>query len=268
MSSTARGGVREEDDFYETQREDAIEAVERLRPFLSERPTIFEPMAGRGALVRLLREVWPNAYIIANEINPGRAALLQDAGADFVMVGDLFRPTLWEEMPRNVGSPDLAFTNPAFKFAVECVTRLFPRIPHVKILQRTNFLHSKKRLGFWQQNKANIDLLPERPSFAASLACDDHVITVKEGAVPSGFTPLRVAEGKKPKAKRAGCDWAVIQYLDAPRAKTCPNCGNPVRCSTSDSCEYMWAHFFNSATRTFHHLGSQVAEQGLLKGVA
>lgn len=266
MSSTSRGGVREEDDFYETQREDAIEAVERLVPYLPTNPVIFEPMAGRGALVKVLREVWPQAYIIANELNAGRAEQLRDAGADWVMVGDLFRQGLWLEMP-DVGPPQLAFTNPAFKFATQCVTTLFPRVPHVKILQRTNFLHSKKRLGFWQQNKANIDLLPERPSFAASLACDDHVITVKEGAIPDGFSPIKVSEGKKPKAKRAGCDWAVIQYLDAPRAKTCPNCGNPVRVSTSDSCEYMWAHFFLSATRTFHHLGSQVAEQGLLKGV-
>lgn len=268
MSSTSRGGVREEDDFYETQREDAIEAIERLIPYMPEAPVIFEPMAGRGALVKVLREVWPKAYIIANELNAGRAEQLRDAGADFVMVGDLFRQTLWQELPMRTAPPQLAFTNPAFKFATQCVTTLFPRIPHVKILQRTNFLHSKKRLGFWQQNKANIDLLPERPSFAASLACDDHIITVKEESVPDGFTRMRVAEGKKPKAKRAGCDWAVIQYLDAARPKTCPKCGNPVRCSTSDSCEYMWAHFFNSATRSFHHLGEQVAEQTLLAGVA
>ena len=265
MSSTSRGGVREEDDFYETMREDAIEAVERLVPYMPEAPVIFEPMAGRGALVRVLREVWPKAYIIANELNAGRAEQLRDAGADFVMVGDLFRQTLWQEMPHKAGPPVLAFTNPAFKFATQCVTSLYPRIPHVKILQRTNFLHSKKRLGFWQQNKANIDLLPERPSFAASLACEEHVTTTPQG---NGYTPAKTAEGKKQRWKRPGCDWAVIQYLDAPRAKTCPNCGNPTRCSTSDSCEYMWAHFFNSASRTFHHLGSQVAEQTLLAGVA
>lgn len=265
MSSTSRGGVREEDDFYETLREDAIEAIERLKPYMPEAPVIFEPMAGRGALVKVLREVWPKAYIVANELNKARSDELRDAGADFVLVGDLFRQTLWQEMPLKVGPPALAFTNPAFKFAVECVTTLYPRIPHVKILQRTNFLHSKKRLGFWQQHKANIDLLPERPSFAASLACVDH-ITTTPGL--DGHAPIKTAEGKKQQWKRAGCDWAVIQYLDAPRPKTCPKCDNPVRCSTSDSCEYMWAHFFNSATRTFHHLGSQVAEQGLLAGVA
>ncbi len=267
MSSTNRGGVREEDDWYETQASDALEAVERLKPYMPEAPVIFEPMAGRGALVKVLREVWPKAYIVANELNAGRAEQLRAAGADWVMVGDLFRQSLWLEMP-DVGLPVLAFTNPAFKFATQCVTTLFPRIPHVKILQRTNFLHSKKRLGFWQQNNANIDLLPERPSFAASLACEEHIITVKDGGIPDGFTPMRVSEGKKPKAKRAGCDWAVIQYLDAPRPKTCPKCGNPVRCSTSDSCEYMWAHFFNSESRTFHHLGEQVAEQPMLAGVA
>ena len=76
MSSTSRGGVREEDDFYETMREDAIEAVERLRPYLPDAPVIFEPMAGRGALVKVLREVWPKAYIIANELNQARAEQL------------------------------------------------------------------------------------------------------------------------------------------------------------------------------------------------
>lgn len=253
MSSTNRGGVRESEDFYETQERDSVEMVERMRAFMPERPRIFEPMAGRGALVRVMRKVWPGAYIVANEINPSRAAELAASGADTVVTGDLFSPELGMRLNWNF---DLALTNPAFKFALETAEFLIPRVPHVVLLQRLGWLASSERLPFWAKQRYDFGILAARPSFAASLSC--------------GRT-----EGKgKAKVKRP-CGWAVIQYLDAARPDTCPGCRavgieSPVNCSTSDSADYCWYHFCKDSQNQHFHLGRvDAAEQGdLLKGVA
>jgi hypothetical protein len=239
MSSTSRGGVREADDFYETREGDAVEMLERLKLVLPERPHILEPMAGRGALVRLMRKVWPNAVICANEINAERASLLKDAGADVAVCGDLFRQNLWDDFVLDF---DIAFTNPAFKFATETAKVLIGRVPHVCLLQRVNWLASKARLPFWQRAPADIGLLPERPSFAASLSCGRY-----EGR---GKTKV-----KKP------CGWAALQYLDAPRPTECPGCGDAVRVSTTDSIEYAWFHFYAGSKRQYFHLAAQVPDE-------
>lgn len=261
MSSTSRGGVREEQDFYETREQDAIEAVLSMRALLSASPVIFEPMAGRGALVRLMRKTWPESIIIGNEINEGRAASLKDAGCDGVLVGDLFRPTLTRELGSLIraftDAPlELCFTNPAFVFAQECVETCSKLSPHVKILQRTNFLHSQERLAFWQRHRADIELLAVRPHFAASLACIKTPFCGRHGLIRCGNPACLAAD-----EERKACGWASIQYLDAPRPKDCQKCGNDVRCSTSDSIEYSWFHFWGGATNTFRHVGPKIAQQ-------
>lgn len=263
MSSTNRGGVREEHDFYETREQDAFAAAESLRPFLSERPVIFEPMAGRGALVRLLRKLWPNAVIIANEINVLRAGHLKDAGADAVMVGDLFRPELPRQLEELTAAPlGLCFTNPAFKFAAECVKTCTALAQHTKILQRTNFLHSQERLAFWQRHRADLELLSERPHFAASITCIDTPICTTHRELHCKSEHCK-GDGL---SKRKACKWGVVQYLDDPRFRACPACGNDVRTSTSDSIEYSWFHFWPGASNTFRHVGAKQPQQSDLFG--
>jgi len=250
MSSTNRGGVREEQDFYETRRQDSIEMVELLAERLTPR-VICEPMAGRGALVKVMREVWPNAHIIANELNVERAALLAEAGADEVHVGDMFRQGWLERLPRI----DLTLTNPAFLFSEQCAKRMIPVSHHSVFLQRLGWLATVDRLPFWKAQRYDFGILARRPHFAASLKCGNREGTGKQ-RVP------------RP------CGWAVIQYLDDPRPKTCPGCRDlgreaPVDVSTSDSADYCWYDFFAESLNQHYHLGQvEAAEQPSLLGVA
>lgn len=250
MSSTSRGGVREVDDFYETQPEAATPMLERLRVVMPERPVILEPMAGRGALVRLMRQVWPGAFIVANELNEERAEECARAGADVVLRGNMFRQGFRREVLGKAGrDPELAFTNPAFSLAQECARDLLPWCPRVDLLQRLGWLGSQERLPFWAKQSYDLGILAQRPSFAASLSC---------GKV----------EGRgKTKVKRP-CGWALVQYLDAARPETCPGCRgagitSPVNCSTSDSADYAWYDFFPGSLNQHFHLGKlETAEQG------
>ncbi len=248
MSSTSRGGVRSELDFYETQPEDSRPEIERLKAFFVGRSPrrILEPMAGRGSLVREMRLAWPEAEIVAVELDPGRAELLEAAGASQVVNADLFSLSnaFFEDF-------DLALTNPAFVCAEQCVEVLRKHIPHVVILQRANFLASLDRAAFWDAHPADFRMLRKRPGFAASLQC--------------GRTDA--------KGKKDSCGWKAIQFLDSPRPKDCPGtfegskCQAKVLCSTTDSCEYCWYHFFAESTRQYGFVGRgvTVSEVGAYK---
>lgn len=249
MSSTSRGGVRADWDFYETQPEDSRPEIERLKTLFSGKsPRILEPTAGRGALVKELRRAWPEAEIIANEIDPGRAAQLEAAGANVVTNSDLF------QLPASYFDGfDLALTNPPFVCAMEVVQLLRRHIPHVVILQRANFMASIERAAFWDAHPADFRMLRRRPSFAASLQC---------GRVDA-------------KGKKNGCGWKVIQFLDSPRPRDCPGtyegapCQAKVLCSTSDSIEYCWYHFYAGSKRQYGFIGrAESTVQAALAGVA
>lgn len=247
MSSTNRGGVRETEDFYETRECDSIEMIERLARTTTPK-IIVEPMAGRGALVRVMRKVWPNAQIIANEINEARSADCRAAGADLVLTGDMFRQSFRAEIPAE--KIDLVLSNPAFRFALECAETCIPWATDTVLLQRLGWLASAERLPFWRNQRYDFGILASRPSFAASLSCG------------------RVEGRGKTKVKKP-CGWAVIQYLDAPRPTECPGCGQAVNVSTSDSADYCWYHFHRGSKNQHYHLGaSEAVEQGLLAGVA
>lgn len=231
MSSTSRGAVRADLDFYETQPEDSRPMLQYLQRFFTEYPKrILEPTAGRGALVKEIRAAFPFSTIVANELDADRAAHLAEAGAETVRVGDIFAYKPSERF-------DLALTNPPFVCAQQVVEHCSEFADHVVILQRVNFLASLERLAFWRDHAADLHLLPKRPSFAASLKC----------------------------GRKDPCGWKVVQFLDSPRPKDCPGCQAKVLCSTSDSIEYAWFHFYEGSLRTYGHLGRvETAQQGLL----
>ena len=61
---------------------------------------------------------------------------------------------------------ELIFTNPPFSIAQEFIEHSLPRAKCVVMLLRINFLGSKKRYNFWQNNKPDaIYVLSKRPSF-------------------------------------------------------------------------------------------------------
>jgi hypothetical protein len=244
VSSTARGGVRSENDWYETQPEDAGPAIAVISRLLPKRPLrIVEPTAGRGAIVKVLRFAFHDARIHANELDPERASVLKAAGADSVTNMDVFKPdALLESRIRW----DLAFTNPPFVVAQRVVERCLAVADHVVVLQRINFLASLERLPFWQSHPADFHILPRRPSFAASLGC-----------------------GRMNGKQKNPCGWKRIQYIDDSRPSNCPECQAKVLCSTTDSCEYAWFHFYEGSLRQYGHIGGLVEDDGqsILKGV-
>lgn len=211
MSSTSRGAQRNPDDFYETPGW-ATRAV--LSQFhwpapVNMRPHVLEPMAGRGAIVREVRAKWPDAVITACELDPERARSLSDAGADKVIVGDVFQALLRAPF----GTFDLCLGNPAFSLAMQTIELGLACAKQTTLLERLNYLGSQERAPFWRANRPDLLILPRRPSFAQSLKC---------------------------KSKH-GCKWRETRMLDEPTPKVCPLClAAGVSKVTTDSVEYAW----------------------------
>lgn len=224
MSSKNRGAESVESDFYATPadctRAMLTELATELEPYkgLGKGFRILEPTAGKGAIVRVVREFFPDASITAVELDRRRFEILEASGlCDVAICGDYaqqdFAPSQFHFSPGN----------PPFTIAQSIVSKTLRDSVHACALLRLGFLGSAKRRPWWRQQKMDPLYLAERPSFAASLKC--------------------IGPDKK---KRQGCGWAVIQELDATRPKLCPRCQDGiVSVSTSDSADYMWAHFWH-----------------------
>lgn len=229
MSSKNRGAQGIESDFYETPENCTlsmlVELGEHLKPFrdMGKDCRILEPTAGNGAIVRVVRRIFPEASITAVELDRKRFTELEASGlADVTICGD------YAEQKFEAGQFHFAPNNPPFTIAKSILEKVIHDSLNCVSLLRLGFLGSKDRRPWWRRQRMDPLYLAERPSFAASLKCQ-------------GYTP---AMGDKVK----GCGWAVIQHLKAPRPKDCPRCGNgKVSVSTSDSADYMWSHFWEGA---------------------
>lgn len=163
MSSTNRGAVRQEFDYYVTPQDP-------IRRFLTEwdkdEPvmtpvTILDPCAGGNVLpVRwlyktkpkekwldipvtpmsyptVLREFFPHATILTNDV---RADSPADFHADFMTM-------------EGAVSPDLIITNPPFSLAMPIICKALKKVRpggHVVMLLRLNFFGSEERFPFFQ----------------------------------------------------------------------------------------------------------------------
>lgn len=112
-------------DLYETPNV-AVEALMRVERLPQ---TIWEPAAGRGAIVRVLRDA--GHTIIASD--------LVDYGFPLDFVGDFLLQT---EMPPGT---ELILTNSAFSIINKFVTHALDLCPRVIVLARLPFLHSTRR---------------------------------------------------------------------------------------------------------------------------
>lgn len=225
MSSKGRGAESVESDFYATPSWATLAILNALSngaPDWSPR-RILEPTAGKGAIVKVLRQRFPGAGIDACELDRGRAGQLHDAGADSVFTGD------FADYDPKGRTYDLIITNPPFTVAIPIIERCFPHLsPHglnVHLLRQA-ILASDKRVPFWRRHAAQQNILPRRPAFAASLKC-----------------------GEKKK-----CGWARIQELEAARPEVCLGCGGKVACTTSDSADYAWFVFGSGVDREWRIL--------------
>lgn len=215
MSSTNRGALRAPDDFYETPAW-ATRAI--LRELGASPSTVLEPTAGRGAIMRVVREHWPRARITGFEIDDERAAATDD-----IVHGDFL------ELARECSLRwDVAITNPPFALAMPVLEGCRRVARETVLLLRLNFLGSLERADFWRSVPADVNILPRRPNFAASLKCKGE---------------------EKPK-----CGWRETLPIDEARPRSCPVCGGAVSVTTSDSCEYAWFHFHPSASRRYRVL--------------
>ena len=222
MSSTRRGStIRLADDHYVTPAPHTRAILPYLvRPDGSPPRSVFEPMAGDGAIVKVVREFWPQTKIIANERDGSRSAKLIASGADGSHNEDLFnpeRPWLHSAHTQN-GKFDLGVGNPAYSVALEAIEEVLQYCEQVAMLLRFNFRGSGGRKAFFQRTHPDMYICDQRPEFAASLKC-------------------RPAKGNAHKS----CGWEFIQAIEVARPRLCPQCGVcEVQCSTTDSGESAW----------------------------
>lgn len=140
MSSTNRGAIRNEHDFYATP-ETAFEPM--LEPIYNLRLDVWEPACGDGRLV-----CWMN-----------RIGIKAD-GSD---INAKINPT---NFLNDDTDHDCIVTNPPFSLAFEFCQHAVKHAPHVFMLLRLNFLASRKRKEWFLAHEPSaLFVLSKRPDF-------------------------------------------------------------------------------------------------------
>ncbi len=145
MSSTNRGAVRADRDFYPTPKE----AFDPLIAYLPK-TQIWEPCCGDSRLIKWMRE-----------------AGLDADGSDLELGCDFLK----DYTPR-----DCIVTNPPFSIAQEIADHALTLCSELFLLQRINWLGSQKRSVWWRNHEPDcLFILSKRPSFT------DNGITGRSG---------------------------------------------------------------------------------------
>lgn len=136
MSSTGRGAVRKENDFYSTPEA----AFKPLLPHLKGGIDIWEPASGDGRLVRWLKESGHEA-----------------AGDDLANGYDFLKDNRMR---------GCILTNPPFSLALQFCEHARRHAPEVIMLLRLNFLGAQTRYDWWCRNEPSaLYVLSDRPDF-------------------------------------------------------------------------------------------------------
>jgi hypothetical protein len=231
VTAKNRGNAQSvESDWYATPSETTRAPLRELAAEISANcpggkvRRIIEPTAGKGAIVRVLHEFFPDAEITACELDRTRFDMLRD-----LQLCQAVYHRDYADLPAPGEPFDLAILNPPFTIARSIVEKARLESTHTLSLLRLGFLSSADRRPFWRRHPADILPLSSRPKFAASLKC----------------TGRKVPKGQP---KEPSCGWALIQDIEAPRTKSCPQCTvGRVDVNTSDSADYMWAHMWAGA---------------------
>lgn len=174
MSSTNRGGERAKDDFYETPEHCTASILDRLivHGGIPTPDIVFDPGAGKGAILKVVRAYFPEAQLTGIEIDPEMAALCRSQ--DFaVHTGDFLvgETVAGFPTPRGFATQSvLIIGNPPYRlalpFILRCLSLLLPTA-QVNLLQllRMNFAASRERRSFHHEHPADMYVLPGRPSF-------------------------------------------------------------------------------------------------------
>jgi hypothetical protein len=161
MSSTNRGAIRNENDYYATPRP-AIESF--LNIFELQPGNILEPCAGRGAISSVIHERYPNAYLMQIDINHDFDGYMANYGHFDIRDFRKWKPDQHDQQHFRT-----IITNPPYSIAQEVIEHCFElAIPSTEIIMllRLGFLGSKKRSDFWKKHPVTqIYPLSQRPSF-------------------------------------------------------------------------------------------------------
>lgn len=169
MSSTNRGAIRNEHDFYETPDYSVYSMMEHVGMDLLHHPGPWlEPCVGNGAIIKAIQKWYQENQVTVN-------------GQDFTPTWDAVDIRKEAEYPHQTANfldwkpkhdhYSLIITNPPFLQAQEIIEKCltlngyYPP-PTVIMLLRLNFLGAEKRSDFWQRRPIDIlDALSERPDF-------------------------------------------------------------------------------------------------------
>lgn len=174
MSSAPKQRERSARDLYVTPvgvTEALLDELERTFGWgPSTKLRILDVGAGTGRITAACRAQWPEARIVACEIDPAHHAALQDAGADTVWTCDFVAE------PWGLGAPgfDLIIGNPPYSLALPFLRQCLEiagdidRAPVVALLVNMNFFGSDGRVDWFDAHAAQchaMRTLAPRPSF-------------------------------------------------------------------------------------------------------
>ena len=182
MSATGRGSERVASDFYPTPSWCTRRLLETAWLPNYSRSVWFEPCAGDGAIVRVVRDKFPAVGIVAQEIRPNIVDSVKAAGADKLLIGDYLSPLCASVHTRF----DVGITNPPFDLAEQVVLTMLRHCDYVAVLVRQGFV-GHVRAKWMREDMPDTYELPERPSFVSKGTCKECGASqlVQHGAVAS-----------------------------------------------------------------------------------
>lgn len=117
-----------------------------------------DPACGDGAILDVIREMYPGIACDGFEIDEDRAVAAMAKGHGVVCLDALGRESDWSNV-------DIAVMNPPFSLAIEFLRRAIKEVDTVAALLRLNFLGGQKRAEWHRCNPSDVYVLPRRPSF-------------------------------------------------------------------------------------------------------
>lgn len=149
---------RPENDFYQTPDAAVLMLLRAWETYMLPPRRILEPAAGGQALLGPLREMWPDAEIVARDLAPGPGDEGIVEQCDFWLDD---RPEVF----------DAVITNPPYNIAEIFVRQSMTKVRrggHVAMLLHGNFLGTAERADLWKTMLPEwIFVLPFRPAYKA-----------------------------------------------------------------------------------------------------
>jgi hypothetical protein len=148
---------RQEHDFYETPSWCVDALVENI---MLPHGTWLEPAAGNGSIIKRVSALGCQNRWVACELQPKFKPALEQV-AEQVFIGDFFEAVLPKDFAACV-------MNPPYSLAESFVKKALTHTETVCALLRLGFLSSKKRQAWMSQNRPDVVVLCNRPSFTGT----------------------------------------------------------------------------------------------------